>query len=153
VRKAGAVWEVKLLKGPLPNTVGRLPLKTTAFDTQYFEDEVTALSPLDSWVFREAGSPIGIGSATKVYQGRDSISLGSARVAALRFGIEVSDQPHIRYHEWYVGGLKVLATSVYLARPEGRDSLRTEEEWIGTRGFTGEDTQTVLKSVDAELAP
>lgn len=151
VRKAGEAWQVKLLRGPVPNAVGRLPLKAAAFDTQYFEDEVTALSPLDSWVFRQAGHPLGYSSASKNYLGLDTIILGHARVVAYRFGLETAGQAHIRYLEWYFEGLKVLATSAYRAREDGYDSVLTEEEWIGKRGFTREDTIAVLLAAGVDV--
>ncbi|MDB5105423.1 MAG: hypothetical protein JWP91_3112 [Fibrobacteres bacterium] len=139
--------------------MGRLPFKTAAgipgqsipvgFDSSHFQDEILALKqPLFTgikWDFREPGSPYGQWPATKTLVGMETILLEGTALSTLKFQIEVENQEYIRTFEWYSDDTKVFSRSSSSITFEGKDSTRVEEEYLGSRSFTSEDTLAVLK--------
>ncbi|MDB5049627.1 MAG: hypothetical protein JWO30_2698 [Fibrobacteres bacterium] len=143
--------QVKALKGG-ERATGRFPFKSSAgsgIDTLHFKDEVTALKmPLGAgkgWVYREPGNPDGTLAATKTFLAWDTISLAGAPTPALEFRVEVENLEYIRTLEWYAGDIKVFSRSSASTTFAGMDSSRSEEEYLGKRTFTRDDTLAVLK--------
>jgi hypothetical protein len=66
-------------------------------------------------------------------------------VSALKFQVQVENMEYIRTYEWYADGVKILSRSSSSTTFGGKDSSRSEEEYLGRRYFTREDTQAVLK--------
>ena len=148
--------KVNLLRGESYGS-GRLPFKSTAgsaFDTSHFEDEVTALKlPLSiglAWSYREPGQPFGHGAAVKTYLGEEEIRISGATLTAMKFRLEVAGLEYVRSYEWYRNGTKVFSSSTIAANAIGRDSLHSEEEYVGKRDFSKDDTLAILAAMNRQ---
>ncbi len=146
VRDSSGFWIAKRLRG-VSNTLGRLPLKRSAFDTLHYEDEILPLVPAaamgQAWNLRDANSPAGYGFARKAYLGPDTLLLHGVRTTAYKFAIEVQGQEYIRRYEWYDGKRKIFSLWTNPVSGDRADSSHTEEEYLGQRDFTAQDTMDV----------
>jgi hypothetical protein len=153
VQSDSAGVRVKTLKGA-DRAVGRLPFKRSSggFDTSHFQDEILAMqSPLragQGWIFREAGSPFGLQSATKTFLGSDTLRSAGGDIPCLRFRLEVAGAEDARIHEWYSGKVKIFSRVSASTTFSGRDTSRVEEEYLGARAFTRQDTLDVLDGAE-----
>lgn len=133
--------------------LGRYPLKASAqgaFDTVNFDDEVIALSfPIQKnseWYFRSPGHPKGHGPVKKIFLGVESISsLGSIQTA-LKFEFIIEDMKWVKSYEWYLEAGKVKSITSLKESDSNNDSIFFEEEYLGSREFSGTDSQTVIDS-------
>ena len=158
VRYDSSGLEVKALKNGRQAT-GRFPFKRStgafhlaeavSFDSLHFVDEIDELRmpfmPGLTWYLRAPENPYGLWPATKVYLGLDRIVLSGKAISAFKFQIQVKNLEYMRTYEWYAGNVKVLSRTSSSIMFDGRDSLRSEEEYIGPRTFTREDTTAVVE--------
>ena len=118
---------------------GKLAFKTAAPDTLPFEDQrvplIGKLQTGSRWMSRKPG-PSGSGAEFKTYLGRQPLDWKRAD-SGEAFAVSIPEQSHLRVFEWYRGGSKIFASTVYAS---GADSIRLEEEFQSERGFTGADT-------------
>ncbi|MEO6096994.1 MAG: hypothetical protein ABIW76_15480 [Fibrobacteria bacterium] len=119
------------------------------FDSVHFRDEVLAMKATLlrglGWDYRAPGNPSGLAHMTKTYLGEDTLARSTGRIAARKFRVwtgKIGDAPT---YEWYAGGVKIFSRSSASTTFEGLDSTRAEEEYLGHRGFTPDDTLAVLK--------
>lgn len=150
--------QVKALKGEGRST-GRFPFKTSAgdlvdsknhaFDSVHFRDEITALQlPFyanRSWNYREPGSPYGLLPANKTFLGIDTLLISGIPVSTFKFQVELTNVNSIRAYEWYADNVKVFSRTSSSTTFAGKDSSYVEEEFLGNRPFTREDTLSILK--------
>lgn len=86
--------------------------------------------------------------ATKIILGGDTLLSAGAKVPALKFQVEVENADDVRIYEWYIGNLKVFSRASASTTYAGRDTSRAEEEYLGERAFTREDTLAVLNDAN-----
>jgi hypothetical protein len=134
---------------PAGTAYGRLPLKPAAADTAAFAEErvtlIGGLLPGTRWMSLRPG-PSGRGAEFTAYLGPGPVDWRRGD-SAEAFAVSAPDQAHLRMFAWRRGGNTLFSSTAYASSPDGADSARVEEEYLGERDFTAADSEAVIRSV------
>jgi hypothetical protein len=149
--KVGRLKGGALATGRLPfKTAAETPVQTLPEDTAFFEDGFLALEnplrPGASWIYREMGNPFGRTASEKVLLGAETLVLSGKAFAAWKFRIQETEDVRFNTYEWYSGDTKIFSRASYAANTFNLDSFHIEEEYLGERSFTAEDSAALLEA-------